>query len=655
MNEIKLSMFAALACLAGLAYGQGAVLPKELFDAKAAGCEKQLLIGGRAEGQVETKVVANGFEVTLTPGAAQWPGVMVVPAGGKPSWDLSLYGHVVCKLTNTGKTAFNLGMRVDNAAIPGKSPWNTEMIKLGPGASTMARVYFGYSFYFQPNYPLNAAEVVRVQFFNATAVKEPLSFRVEELKASGFAGEKPGTNPDLVRIRPKDGVVAENLRVDFETGADKARTVKPAQGFWDLSADMAVEVSVKNVGKTAARPGFSVSSDYGATDVYWSEKAVPAGGEAKVRVPFAPKKPWRAKEDPAQSDATKGGRWDRQPGTGTPFRNHKVNGFSVWPDPAVKGAQSFLVKRAASVNPPAKKPKWLGTRPPVPGNWVKTLDEEFEGTELNRKLFNVRWFNWWDKRQHWSDASVIVRDGKVTLRAERKRGFHNDNPDEQKFPGTLPDHPIETDWQTGWLDTFGKWAQRYGYWEFRMKLPTAPCMWSGVWTMPDRGLKQFPDGWPARNWNGFRDRTATDKGGMEFDIVETQSIWGPHRFNAACHWDGYKTEHKSLGTNCNYVETDEEGYITIGMLWLPGKLVFYGNGVEYWRWESSRVASVPMYIQFQHQFGGWETENVDPAQMPCDFKVDYVRIWQLKELASPDDGFITGGATLYDGRRPPEK
>ena len=36
--------------------------------------------------------------------------------------------------------------------------------------------------------------------------------------------------------------------------------------------------------------------------------------------------------------------------------------------------------------------------------------------------------------------------------------------------------------------------------------------------------------------------------------------------------------------------------------------------------------------------GGWESEPMDDAQLPSDFVFDYIRAWQRKDLASPEDG-----------------
>ena len=638
MKQIQTLLGLAAVMFCGYAFGDGAQMPRALFEANQPGAADQLKVGGGAHGQVTWKVVEKGFTAKLEPGESQWPGVMVVPPNGKPNWDLSLWGHVEAKVTNLGEEEFQLYMRVDNPAIPGKSPWNTEPIKLKGGASTLVKVYFGYSFYHQPNYKLDQSNIVRIQFFQGNP-KSPIEFKVEDLKAAGWDGEKPGVAASETRQKPDaNGYAFRDARtVAFASGGAAAQTIKPQAAFWDFASDMQVRISVKNTGPTAASPMFRLDSSDGSTDSYGPTAAIAPGETADVLIPFAPKLPWKTVFSPDQMDRTKGGRWDRVPGSGTAFRNHKVKALAVFPDPKA-GAQRFEILSMKGENPPAKKPAWLGKRPPVPGKWTKTFDDEFDGPRLDETLYGVRWFNFWDKRQHFSRENVFLRDGKLVLRAEKKRGFHNDNPNEGKFPGTPPTTPIETDWQVGWADTFGKFTQRYGYWEFRLKLPSAPCLWPGIWLMPDRGLGKFPQGFPQENWAHFRSRTDVFDGGMEIDIVESQTMWGPHRFNTACHWDGYGKEHKVVGTSANYVATDEEGYITVGMLWLPGEITMYGNGEPFWTFQSKRVMDVPAYIQFQNQIGGWECDPLDETFFPSDFEIDYIRIWQREDLATPGEG-----------------
>jgi hypothetical protein len=36
--------------------------------------------------------------------------------------------------------------------------------------------------------------------------------------------------------------------------------------------------------------------------------------------------------------------------------------------------------------------------------------------------------------------------------------------------------------------------------------------------------------------------------------------------------------------------------------------------------------------------GGWANVALDASKLPDDFYIDYVRVWQRKDLASPEDG-----------------
>ena len=36
--------------------------------------------------------------------------------------------------------------------------------------------------------------------------------------------------------------------------------------------------------------------------------------------------------------------------------------------------------------------------------------------------------------------------------------------------------------------------------------------------------------------------------------------------------------------------------------------------------------------------GGWDNNAVDDAQLPADYLIDYVRVWQRKDFASEVDG-----------------
>jgi beta-glucanase (GH16 family) len=203
------------------------------------------------------------------------------------------------------------------------------------------------------------------------------------------------------------------------------------------------------------------------------------------------------------------------------------------------------------------------------------------------------------------------------LRYEKKTGHHNDDP---KRP--------ESAYAAGFLEGYGKWVQRYGYFEARMKLPTAPGLWPAFWMMPDRGVDVGPQ------WK----RQDTGNGGMEFDILEHLTRWGHNRYNIAMHYDGYGKDHKSLGSDRIYFQPDKDGYVTAGLLWTPGSVTYYANGKAVLHWESPRISNVPEDMMFTLPQGGWDNNAIEDKKLPDDFIIDYVRVWQRKDLASDVDG-----------------
>ncbi|MCX7009043.1 MAG: glycoside hydrolase family 16 protein, partial [Kiritimatiellaeota bacterium] len=176
------------------------------------------------------------------------------------------------------------------------------------------------------------------------------------------------------------------------------------------------------------------------------------------------------------------------------------------------------------------------------------------------------------------------------------------------------------------VTTFDKFAQRYGYFEARTKVPATMGMWPAFWMMPDRG----------KGNGSYWGRQDTKNGGMEIDIMEQRARFGPYRYNIAMHWDGYQKDHKSIGTERVYCMPDKDGFVTTGLLWGPGKLTFYCNGNVVGVWQNERIATVPGYLMFTLPTGGWGTYgNIDDTHLPAYFLVDYVRVWQNAAWAEP--------------------
>jgi beta-glucanase (GH16 family) len=580
--------------------------------------------------QVTFQKEAAGIAVTIAPGKDGYPGLGLKPAEGK--WDLSHYGHVEARIVNTGKSPLNLSLRVDNDGDWHDNPWNVQPLNLKPGASGTVKVIFGYS-WGKPGYALKPSDVVRVLLFTGKSKAEQ-SFRIESLEAGGPAGEKMAVDPKSIRIEPKGGVilgggadpapvveakggqvsaVGTAQRVAFTAGTkgEQDLVIKPSAGRWNLTHAYEVRVKVKNEGKTPVAPRVVVSSDSGPTDTVTGAELAP-GAEGEIVVPFASAVPWKG-----IADGGKHGIWEGEKDTGSRFGSDAVSAVKIMP--GHKGeAATLLVESIIADAPAVQLPEWVGKRPPVEGEWSQTFDDEFDGSTIDASKWRITGPNYWDKKTHWSKDDVIVGNGVVKLRYEKKTGHQNDDPKEKEMP-----------YAAGFLETYGKWVQRYGYFETRVKLPQAPGLWPAFWVMPDRGAAAGPQ------WK----RQDTKNGAMEFDVMEHLTRWGPYRYNIGMHWDGYQKEHKQTGSTRIYIQPDKDGFITVGLLWVPGSVTYYCNGKVVLSWENPRISNVQSDMMFTIPMGGWDNNALDDKQLPADFVIDYVRVWQRKDLASPVDGY----------------
>ncbi|MDR1191637.1 MAG: glycoside hydrolase family 16 protein [Verrucomicrobiales bacterium] len=586
--------------------------------------------------QVTVARDGEAFVITIDPGAEGYPGLDVTPPD--ELWNFGDYGHIEAKVTNLGDKAAALSMRVDDDGDWRSSPWNTESISLKPGESKELKVIFGYAYSFQPSHKLASDRIKRVKLFTG---KVPASgqfvFKVEGLQVSGAAGEKPPVKEADIRTVPKDGwLLGNGIVVDAEknlqntgnsNGSTDGSTVKvvlpagkpaaavlykPEKGRWSLVDYFQVRAKVRNDGKTAVKPQMRVAAN---ASTAWAAAAQPlAPGEScELVVPFAMDYLWQGNADTRKAEKQ------------YEFGSHEVKGV-VFGTVEGEDERVLTVTEVRAEAPVAVLPEWLGQRPPVTdGEWVQTLNENFDGTSFDENLWRVYGSNYWgdSKRTGFSKSQTFVKDGMAYLRYEKKDIYHND--DEEKG--------VKKTYATGFLESYGKWTQRYGYFEARLKPPVASGLWPAFWLMPDRGVRFAPEQWK---------RADTGNGGMEFDIYEPLTAWGPHRYNLAWHWDGYGKGHKAIGTSCAYAQTDKDGFLTVGLLWTPGLAVYYCNGKELARLEGERVSSVTSDLMFTLPGGGWAQRLISDDAIregDTDFIIDYVRVWQRKDLASADDGY----------------
>lgn len=589
---------------------QPAATPPRTILEMNAGAEKRFTpSSAQVTVTPSASAAAPGVTVTILPGSETYPSVALKPVGGVP-WDFSKFGHVAARLVNTGDKPLTIALRIDNAAIGASNePWNTESITLAPGASGTVSTLFGYSYGLKRGYALHPGAVVNLLLFT-TKCDTAQSFRIEALVADGPPGETPPVAPDDVRVKPQNGLllgngIAPSKTVQTVDQVDQNVTlVKPAAGRWDLRDALQVRVRLRNDGNVPVTPRARVQSNGGASEWVSALSPLAAGATGEIVVPFIRSVPLNL----------------GKPETNPRFTSDAVSAVAVSVSEKDAVAPRVLqVQSIAAVLPPAPLlPTWLGKRPPVPGDWVQTLNDDFNGSAIDSTVWDTEGENYYDKTTHWSKKNVLVSGGLARLRYTKQTGYQNDDPKRN-----------QTDYAAGFLNTYGNWTQRYGYFEARMKLPTAPGLWPGFWMMPERGVAAGPEQWKRQD---------TANGGMEFDIMEHLTRWGPTRYNIAMHYDGYGKDHKNLGSDTVYVQPDKDGFVTCGLLWTPGLAVYYCNGVEVLRWENARISSVPSSLMFTLPSGGWDNAPLLDSALPADLTIDYVRVWQRRDLASLADG-----------------
>lgn len=589
---------------------------------------------------------AKAVELTF-PASQGYPGVDFEEGG---PWDLSAYAGVEVVVENKGSGKVGFNVRVDNPGDWKKSPWNTETVWLEPGAVKTASVTFGQSFG-RPGYALDASRVSKVKVFaNPSSAEGKLIIR--SIQPFGTAGERPVAdassvapepgkllppapdNPNAPSIGgelfPLEGqpnlskLQTQNVKVSLDTASgapaikaefapDNYPNVKfPCAGLgWNLQAFSGVQVELTNKGPAKVRAALRVDNP----------------GDWKLE-------PWNTQMSYVEPGETKVlqlifGQDGGAPGFDLdPTRITGIQVFLERPkqpttllirDLKAFGSGSERVSNTALTKPadrnvPVTPPDWLGQRPPVPGDWVQTLNENFDGDTLDAKLWTPRFP--WDgpqpgQLQRYVPENVTVKDGKLRIKAEKLAGHENNDSSLGR-----------REYTSGLVQSYDKWAQRYGYFEARVKLPTARGLWPAFWMMPDRGRESGLEMWKRRD---------TGDGAMEIDILEHLCEWGPGRNNVAVHWDGYGSDHKQWGSTHVYFGPTPDGWHNFGLLWEPGKLTWFIDGKKVMEWENERVSNVASYLKLNIQMGGWAAKDVDLSKLPDVMEVEFVRAWQLKD------------------------
>lgn len=244
--------------------------------------------------------------------------------------------------------------------------------------------------------------------------------------------------------------------------------------------------------------------------------------------------------------------------------------------------------------------------------WVKVFEDEFDGDSLDRSRWTTCY--WWDKdgctngttgELNWyQDDNVSVADGTLRLEARREDIRASDSRLYNYTSGIvttgrstyLTDRPIRFDFL-------------YGYVEVRAKVPSGYGLWPAIWMLPsDHGITPEID--------------IMEILGHRPDKVEMHYHFTPSLGSAQNEGKAWKGPDHSADWHTYAVE------------WRPSAIIWYVDGVERYRFTRQHlISSEPMYLLMNLAVGGdWPGPPTEDTVFPSVFEIDYVRVFQPKEL-----------------------
>lgn len=188
--SMKALPFIALLPLLLLA-AAGPAVARDVIDLGAPSAELipvptqvDLVSVARAEGE------SGGLDIVVRPGPVSYPGINFRLTPGTP--DLSEYGYVEARVTNTGAKPLHITLRVDSVPAPELGLGSGSAfgrVLLPPGESGTARAYFAH--------PKKGASILSPRHLDMILIylgKEEAdvrSFRLDSITAGGRPGDKP--------------------------------------------------------------------------------------------------------------------------------------------------------------------------------------------------------------------------------------------------------------------------------------------------------------------------------------------------------------------------------------------------------------------------------------------------------------------------------
>ncbi len=275
----------------------------------------------------------------------------------------------------------------------------------------------------------------------------------------------------------------------------------------------------------------------------------------------------------------------------------------------------FLVQRSQTLRSRAQQPEGLPL-PPQGFHWQLVWNDEFEGSQINGSNWEIigdepRRDGWWLKEDAYLDGQ-----GHLVLRTKKNGDRYS----------------------SGAVRTRGRFEHTFGYYEARVQFPSQEGHWPAFWLFS----------------NSVNNVDGSGRDGTEIDIIEKP--WTTDLVHQALHWDGYGEAHQAANRTEISIPGISQGWHTIGLDWRADSYTFYIDGQATWSSSAGGVSQVPEYIKLTEEIGEW-VGNIENANLPDYFTVDYVRVYDLvqngEETPAPTETpFATATASSTETATP---
>jgi beta-glucanase (GH16 family) len=219
-------------------------------------------------------------------------------------------------------------------------------------------------------------------------------------------------------------------------------------------------------------------------------------------------------------------------------------------------------------------------------NW----SDDFDGTGVDATKWHTNYapkvhpLGCNNEKQSYAPENAIVRDGRLILRAERKR--------REGMPFT-----------SGMVASHDKFTQKYGWFEARIKVPKGRGLWPAFWMLPQSKK------WPP-----------------EIDIMEHKGRL-PNRVFLTLHEKQQGTWHpRSVGKEWEGPDFTAD-FHTFAVEWQPEELRWYVDGIERHH-VARKTPDEPFYLILNLAAGGMFDGDPDASTpFPSEMVIDWVRAY----------------------------